>query len=461
MLRGPATIHLSPRLNFITGRNGTGKSRIVVALQLALGAKSSDTGRGKNLNNFICNDSSVTEATIEVIMYNGGENAFRPQLYGEYFVLSRKLKRNSDPKKPASSPFSIWFTHPETGALQSAGSSVQARKELRELFLDHVRIKPRNPMVILTQDESKRLLDSTKPESLYQVFLQATDLDKVGQDFIKMEKSLDDEEKIAERLEKEIEVHLCTQKDLEARLETSKQFATLHEQIQRLQDQRAVRRVQDLQQQSSALNSDMGDKQEQLKQLEQEQRAIITQLDSIDDELEKKRLQLAEKKGEREIIFLEHDNAKEKLRQEIGHILNEKKDELKLLKFKIDNVEARVRKDKKELASEQRKSKQTRHHRDPNEIEERLREVEADLESLTQELHDLRKSEGDLDRREDEQKKSLDVDERLLDHKKKQHYRWTQELKQSRGSNDPFFTVKAAINECVVAIMCPYCFDQC
>ena len=47
---------LNSRVNFITGRNGSGKSAVIAALQLCLGATASETQRGKAIKDLICRD---------------------------------------------------------------------------------------------------------------------------------------------------------------------------------------------------------------------------------------------------------------------------------------------------------------------------------------------------------------------------------------------------------------------
>ena len=48
-------------VNFVSGKNGSGKSAILQAIQLCFGMKAHDTGRGRNLKGFIktvsCSDS--------------------------------------------------------------------------------------------------------------------------------------------------------------------------------------------------------------------------------------------------------------------------------------------------------------------------------------------------------------------------------------------------------------------
>lgn len=47
------SVELSPLINFIVGKNGSGKSAILTALTLCLGGKASVTNRGQSLKSFI------------------------------------------------------------------------------------------------------------------------------------------------------------------------------------------------------------------------------------------------------------------------------------------------------------------------------------------------------------------------------------------------------------------------
>jgi AAA15 family ATPase/GTPase len=47
------SVELGPLINFIVGKNGSGKSAILTALVLCLGGKASATNRGQSLKSFI------------------------------------------------------------------------------------------------------------------------------------------------------------------------------------------------------------------------------------------------------------------------------------------------------------------------------------------------------------------------------------------------------------------------
>ena len=47
------TLELNPNINFIVGDNGSGKSSVLSAIQVALGARSKATGQGQNFSNMV------------------------------------------------------------------------------------------------------------------------------------------------------------------------------------------------------------------------------------------------------------------------------------------------------------------------------------------------------------------------------------------------------------------------
>lgn len=47
------SVELGPLINFIVGKNGSGKSAVLTALTLCLGGKASATNRGQSLKSFI------------------------------------------------------------------------------------------------------------------------------------------------------------------------------------------------------------------------------------------------------------------------------------------------------------------------------------------------------------------------------------------------------------------------
>jgi structural maintenance of chromosomes protein 6 len=104
-------VDLHRNVNFIHGRNGSGKSAILAGIQFVFGVSARDIGRGRAAKDMIRDGTDTCEVIIE--MYNEGTHAWRPDLFPGVIVFTRtaslkgasKLKM-SDSKGPcAAFPF--------------------------------------------------------------------------------------------------------------------------------------------------------------------------------------------------------------------------------------------------------------------------------------------------------------------------------------------------------------------
>ena len=113
-------VTLNPNVNFIIGRNGSGKSAILTALTVGLGAKANVTNRGasvKSINilhrmtffvgfpffymTFLCLDfikKGKNSATIEISLFNKGSMAYKPDVYGDSITVLRSIGTTSSYK---------------------------------------------------------------------------------------------------------------------------------------------------------------------------------------------------------------------------------------------------------------------------------------------------------------------------------------------------------------------------
>merc|ERR1711969_300243 len=86
-------IKLGPNMNFITGENGSGKSAIVAALQVCLGAQARTTHRGTSIKGLI-RHGAKGGAKIQVTLRNKGVDAYRVDEFGESITVERRISRN-------------------------------------------------------------------------------------------------------------------------------------------------------------------------------------------------------------------------------------------------------------------------------------------------------------------------------------------------------------------------------
>ena len=82
---------LGPLINFIVGKNGSGKSAILTAITLCLGGKASATNRGQSLKNFI--KEGKENGTIIVRIKNQGDGAYMPEDYGKSIIVERHFTK--------------------------------------------------------------------------------------------------------------------------------------------------------------------------------------------------------------------------------------------------------------------------------------------------------------------------------------------------------------------------------
>uniref|UniRef100_A0A915IM67 Rad50/SbcC-type AAA domain-containing protein n=1 Tax=Romanomermis culicivorax TaxID=13658 RepID=A0A915IM67_ROMCU len=143
-----------PHLNFITGQNGSGKSAVLAAVVIGLGAKASSMSRYASAKEYIKNDCNAAE--ISVILSNAGSDAFEPETFGRKIVVERKISKAGGGSYKMKS---------------ESGNVVYEKRDHLTRMLQHFNIQLENPVTMLTQDVSRQFLQSMKPNRLYDVCL--------------------------------------------------------------------------------------------------------------------------------------------------------------------------------------------------------------------------------------------------------------------------------------------------
>jgi len=160
------SISLGPRINFIIGHNGSGKSAILTAITVTLGGKAQTTSRGSSLKDFILEGAQAAE--VRVRLRNSGSDAYRPDLYGNAINIERRI--HSD----GSGSWKI---------KNADGKTISTKREELDAICDHANIQVDNPMNILSQDAARQFLGSSQPEDKYSFFLRGTQLTQLAQEY--------------------------------------------------------------------------------------------------------------------------------------------------------------------------------------------------------------------------------------------------------------------------------------
>lgn len=174
MCHAHLSMSLGPLINFITGHNGSGKSAILAALTVCLGARASANNRGKSLKDYIKHGSD--RATVQVKIKNQGELAYQPELYGTSIIVQRNFSMTG------SSGFSI---------RNANGKQVSTKKSDLDDILDGLVLQLDNPLNVLTQDKAREFLNSSTPAEKYRFFMKGTLLERLDSDYSILNEGLD------------------------------------------------------------------------------------------------------------------------------------------------------------------------------------------------------------------------------------------------------------------------------
>ncbi|KIS72332.1 DNA repair protein SMC6 [Mycosarcoma maydis] len=269
------SIQFGPKLNFVMGRNGSGKSTILTALMIALGGKTSSTNRGSSLKDLVKKGES--SATITVTMLNQGSDAFKPDVYGNTIVIERRILAEGGGSWKMKS---------------GNGKVIATTKSELESFCDFANIQPDNPIHILTQDTARQFLGSSDPAEVYKFFLEGTQLSQLVREY------------------DFIETHVRSMKSaLALKSGALEQLETLAQQA--LQQWQKVRETRGYQDKIDALDREfvwvqVQDAEAQLQHAVEKTERIRTKLVKCEESLQKTLEAL--KKCEERIVQLEDEN---------------------------------------------------------------------------------------------------------------------------------------------------------
>lgn len=165
---------LGPLINFICGKNGSGKSALLTAITLCLGGKASATNRGARLQDFIKEGES--QASIVCVLKNQGEAAYKAEEYGKSIRVERHFSRTGG---------SAYKIKSEKGRI------ISTRRADLEDICDHMMLQIDNPMNVLSQDQARQFLSSSSPAEKYKLFMRGVQLEQLDQDYKLIEEQSD------------------------------------------------------------------------------------------------------------------------------------------------------------------------------------------------------------------------------------------------------------------------------
>ncbi|QIX00583.1 hypothetical protein AMS68_006100 [Peltaster fructicola] len=207
MCHSKLRIKLGPLINFIIGHNGSGKSAVMTALTMCLGAKASSTNRGSSLKSMIKEGQDT--ATLAVKIKNQGDGAYKPDLYGRSIIVERHFTR------AGTSGFKIKNAHE---------GIVSTKKRDLDDIVDYFGLQLDNPINVLNQDMARQFLSNSTASDKYKFFIRGTQLETLDADYNLLEESVNElETRLVDREEdiRGLQAEAKVAEDRKKRLEAS------------------------------------------------------------------------------------------------------------------------------------------------------------------------------------------------------------------------------------------------
>ncbi|KAJ0182787.1 hypothetical protein K1T71_002156 [Dendrolimus kikuchii] len=306
-------INLNRNVNFIVGRNGSGKSAILTALVVGLGSRASVTNRGSNLHSFI--KKGANSASISIKIKNNSPRAYKHNIYGDYITIVRNINASG------GSSYKV----------KSATGEVISTKfeEVNAVILAHD-IQVDNPISVLNQDDA-RSFHASDARKKYLLYRKATNLDQTETNYVRA-------------LENCNKANALWKKKTEASLELEKEYKKWKTSYEQLQSR------DEIENQKKALQNEYY--WSEIADLERNTNSIQSQYDKQKAKMEK----LAEKLSKMEEHFGSQNGVIDVLKTQLDEKCLEKtalEQELRDLESEVREVQGTSRSAQQSLAKHQ------------------------------------------------------------------------------------------------------------
>ncbi|CAK9135142.1 unnamed protein product [Ilex paraguariensis] len=319
-------IELGDRVNFITGQNGSGKSAILTALCVAFGCRAKGTQRAATMQDFI--KTGCSYALVHVEMKNHGDDAFKPETYGDTIVIERRIT--------SSTSSTILKNH--------QGKKIAHRRDDLIELVEHFNIDVENPCVIMSQDKSREFLHSGNDKDKFKFFFRATLLYQVSDLLGSIEKELSGANELVDKLEKSISPILKELNELQGKIKSMERVEEISQQVQLLKKKLAWSWVYDVDKQLQEQNARIEKLKERIPACQARIDRQLSSMPLLEESAEESEMEqkLKELQDEVDKASLTIQRLKEE-EDALSESLTIAKDEIKKIACEIDDNEKKDR----------------------------------------------------------------------------------------------------------------------
>ncbi|KAJ5119573.1 hypothetical protein N7448_010242 [Penicillium atrosanguineum] len=330
-------VELGPLINFIVGKNGSGKSAILTGITLCLGGKASATNRGQSLKSFI--KEGRENASIVVRIRNQGDGAYMPDDYGKSIIVERHFSKNG------ASGFKIKSEN---------GRIVSTKKAELDAITDYFSLQIDNPMNVLSQDMARQFLSTSSPAEKYKFYVKGVQLEQLDQDYRLIEESVD---QIEEKLRGKVQDlgFLTNRKDAaRKKLELSDQHDSLRERKRNISHQMAWAQVEEMERKRDVLNDQVSLTDSQIADAE----AAIGRFDDALQAVEADSERAAEHAFRADSVCEEARGGREKIKEKLDETISQRHDlqaEQRQIKEYLEAAKTRIAETQQKMDDENRR----------------------------------------------------------------------------------------------------------
>eukprot|EP00961_Rhodomonas_salina_P200840 2709669-Rhodomonas_salina.1 len=163
------TVDLNPRMNFIYGTNGSGKSAALIGLSVGLGCSPSSKPLKTQVGSF------RHKAVITITIHQSSERYkgnFDGDQFGQDIIVERTIT------KTGGSSYKLMKEDRKT--------VLSTKKEVLVSILQFLGFQPDNPVQFMQQHHTKTFLHAGTPEKYFQFFARATRLQEFYDELVQM-----------------------------------------------------------------------------------------------------------------------------------------------------------------------------------------------------------------------------------------------------------------------------------